>query len=577
MVTALRRTSTVQSAPLSIVALSGDTLAKAGATQLNDYFRQVPNLNVTAGQGGNNRISIRGVNSAGEATVGLYYDETPVTGPSGTSQDSGAVAADLNLFDVERVEVLRGPQGTLYGASSMAGTLRVIFNKPDYRGYDFASEAQVSSTHHGSMGYFFKGMINAPIVSDMLAVRLVSYYEQRPGWIDNVRFGTKNVDDQTNWGLRGLIGLKPDELTTITATLIYQKSTASDRQGWYPSVGRYKTNSPAVLPFDTEMQLYNLKADREFGFATLTATAKVTALTSFVVATLPAVHAGNFVPFAPNGWFGAPGTSGMGIVGAAASIFFAYIGFDAVSTAAEETKRPQRNIPIGLIGSLALCTVFYVLVACGAIGASGAQPVRGPAGDIPIPGSREFALACASALHAGDLVCSNEALAHVLRGMGWTTTGNLLGLAANLALPSVILMMMFGQTRIFFVMARDGLLPEGLTRIHPRFHTPHIVTMLTGAFVAFCAAILPVGQLADISNSGTLFAFFMVAIAVLVLRVREPYRERPFRTSFVWIVAPLAAIGCVFLFLNLSIEAQLVLPIWGGSLPLHGIEPHRPL
>jgi len=273
VVTALRRASTVQSTPLSIVALSGDTLAKAGATQLNDYFRQVPNLNVTSGQAGVNRISIRGVNSAGEATVGLYYDETPVTGPAGTSQDAGGVAADLNLFDVQRVEVLRGPQGTLYGASSMAGTLRVIFNKPNYQDYQYATEEQVATTKHGSMGYFFKGMVNAPIVSDKLAVRLIGYYEQRPGWIDNVRFGTKNINDQTNWGVRGLIGLKPDELTTITATLVYQKSTADDQQGWYPSVGLYKTNSPAVLPFNTQMQLYNLKVDRKLGFATLTATA----------------------------------------------------------------------------------------------------------------------------------------------------------------------------------------------------------------------------------------------------------------------------------------------------------------
>jgi iron complex outermembrane receptor protein len=273
VVTALRRASTVQSTPLSIVALSGDSLAKAGATQLTDYFRQIPNLNLTSSQGGSQRISIRGVNAAGEATVGLYYDETPVTGPSGTTQDSGGVAADLNLFDVQRVEVLRGPQGTLYGASSMAGTLRVIFNKPDFEKYDFATEDQVSSTEHGSMGYFFKGMFNAPVVTDKLAIRLVGYYEQRPGWIDNVHFGTRNVNDSTNWGLRGLIGLKPDEDTTITATLIYQKASADDQQGWYPSVGTYKTNSTAQLPFDSRMQLYNLKAERKTGIGTLTATA----------------------------------------------------------------------------------------------------------------------------------------------------------------------------------------------------------------------------------------------------------------------------------------------------------------
>jgi len=303
---------------------------------------------------------------------------------------------------------------------------------------------------------------------------------------------------------------------------------------------------------------------------------KVSALTAFIILTLPVLDTGNFSPFAPNGWFGPAGTSGMGIVGAAASIFFAYVGFDAVSTAAEETKNPQRNVPIGLIGSLAICTIFYLLVAAGAIGAIGAQPVLGPDGSVVAPGSQGFAATCAMAAHAKDLVCSNEALAHVLREINWTVVGNALGLAANLALPSVILMMMFGQTRIFFVMARDGLLPEKLASIHPRFKTPHIVTMVTGIFVAIGAALLPVGQLADISNSGTLFAFFMVCLAVLVLRVKEPGRARPFRTPLVWVIAPTAAFGCVFLFFNLPVDAQLVLPIWGGiGLVLYFIYGYR--
>lgn len=288
---------------------------------------------------------------------------------------------------------------------------------------------------------------------------------------------------------------------------------------------------------------------------------KVAALTMFVVLTLPLMKGHHFAPFAPNGWFGPAGTSGMGIVGAAASIFFAYVGFDAVSTAAEETKNPQRNVPIGLIGSLAICTIFYLLVAAGAIGAIGAQPTT-PGVQ---PGSPEFVAQCSALLQAGKepLVCSNEALAYVLRAVNYTAAGDLIGLAANLALPSVILMMLFGQTRIFFVMARDGLLPSKLAAVHPKWKTPHIVTMITGVFVAIAAALLPVGQLADISNSGTLFAFFMVALAVMILRLRDPKRTRPFRTPFVWVVAPIAALGCLFLFFNLPIEAMLVLPVWG--------------
>ncbi len=285
---------------------------------------------------------------------------------------------------------------------------------------------------------------------------------------------------------------------------------------------------------------------------------KVAALTMFIALALPAMKGEHFAPFSPNGW----GSSGMGIIGAASSIFFAYVGFDAVSTAAEETKNPQRNVPIGLIGSLAICTVFYLLVAGGAIGAIGAQPTAPGVA----PGSAEFTQQCAALAAQGQepLVCSKEALAHVLRAINHSWAGDLVGLAANLALPSVILMMMFGQTRIFFVMARDGLLPEKLASIHPKWKTPHVVTLVTGIFVAFGAALLPVGQLADISNSGTLFAFLMVSVAVMILRVRDPGRARPFRTPLVWVVAPISVTGCVVLFWFLPFDAKMVLPVWGA-------------
>ncbi len=287
---------------------------------------------------------------------------------------------------------------------------------------------------------------------------------------------------------------------------------------------------------------------------------KVTALTVFIAITLPMLNGNNFEPFLPNGW----GT--VGVVGAAASIFFAYVGFDAVSTAAEETKNPQRNVPIGLIGSLAICTIFYLLVAAGAIGAIGAQPVTGPGGEAILPGTPILAQQCQSLLAAGQepLVCSREALAHVLRQVDFPWIGNLIGLAAFLALPSVILMMLFGQTRIFFVMARDGLLPEKLATVHPKWKTPHVVTAITGVCVAIGAAFFPVGQLADISNSGTLFAFFMVAIAVMVLRRTDPGRHRPFRTPAIWIIAPLAIAGTVGLYAFLPFNAKMVLPIWGA-------------
>jgi len=280
---------------------------------------------------------------------------------------------------------------------------------------------------------------------------------------------------------------------------------------------------------------------------------KVVALTAFVVLALPVMRMEEFEPFAPLG-FG-------GISAAAASIFFAYVGFDAVSTAAEETRNPQRNMPIGLMGSLGICTIFYLLVAAGVVGTVGAQPVMGAGGEALEPGSRALAAQC-GAISDQAVVCSKEALAWTLRQIGWPQIGNLVGLAAILALPSVILMMMFGQTRIFFVMSRDGLLPELFSRVHPRFHTPHIITLLTGVAVALFAGFFPVGQLANISNSGTLFAFGAVSIAVMVLRRTNPDRHRPFRTPLVALIAPLSILGCIYLFWSLDEKSKLLFAIW---------------
>jgi APA family basic amino acid/polyamine antiporter len=254
---------------------------------------------------------------------------------------------------------------------------------------------------------------------------------------------------------------------------------------------------------------------------------KIAALTLFIVLALPVAlgNPHNFEPMLPNGW-GTP-LSGTGVLGAAASIFFAYVGFDAVSTASEETVNPNRNIPIGLIGSLAICTVFYLIVAYTAVGAAGAQP-------------------------GGPLSQAKDPLAWILREIHHPLIARIVGSAAILALPSVVLMMIYGQTRILFTMARDGLMPKAFAKVHPVYHTPHVVTIITGVAVALFAAVFPVGVLADISNSGTLFAFFMVALGVMVLRKREPNRARPFRTPIIWFVGPAAMAGCLLLFFSLG-------------------------
>jgi APA family basic amino acid/polyamine antiporter len=318
-------------------------------------------------------------------------------------------------------------------------------------------------------------------------------------------------------------------------------------------------NLPAVLIGSAVTGLLVIGTKESATVNAILVAVKIAALGLFVALSIPVINDANFRPFAPLG--------SSGVVAAAASIFFAYVGFDAVSTAAEETRNPQRNVPIGLIGSLVICTIFYLLVAAGAVGSYGAQPLFGAGGEVLAPGSAELTARCVEFTTASGkepLVCSHEALAHVMRQIGHPIVGNLLGLAAGLALPSVILMMMYGQTRIFFVMSRDGLLPPVLSKVHPRFKTPHVVTIVTGVGVVIAAAFLPVGQLANVSNSGTLFAFLTVAIAVMMLRRTDPGRRRPFRTPLVYVIAPLAVAGCLVLFFFLPPVAKLVFPVWAA-------------
>ena len=324
-------------------------------------------------------------------------------------------------------------------------------------------------------------------------------------------------------------------------------------------------NLPAVLVVAVVTTLLVIGTKESATVNAVLVCIKVAALTLFLIITLPMVsgHMTNFEPFAPRGWGNPLSSSGTGILGAAASIFFAYVGFDAVSTAAEETKNPQRNVPIGLIGSLLICTVFYLLVSAGVVGAHGAQPVMDPATGLPFKeGSPELYASAACQAANAPTVCSKEALAYILRQVSSPIYGNLVGLAAALALPSVVLLMMYGQTRIFFVMARDGLLPDRLSAVHERFRTPYIVTVVTGVVVAIAAAFLPVGTLADYSNAGTLFAFAAVSLGVMILRRKDPNRPRPFRTPAIYLIAPLSIAGCLLLFINLNNESKLLFVSW---------------
>src|SRR5215831_8112412 len=236
------------------------------------------------------------------------------------------------------------------------------------------------------------------------------------------------------------------------------------------------------------------------GFNAVMVGIKILVLTFFIVIAFLWRQPANFHPFAPNGW--------AGISAGAAIIFFAYIGFDAVSTVAEETREPQRNMPIGIIASLVICTVFYIVVSAAFTGLISNPDLKA------LPTSEQ-----AEPLVAG--------LQHGIPNSGWAVL--FVAVGSVIAHTAVLLVFQLGQPRIFFSMARDGLLPPVFYKVHPKFRTPHISTILTGIFVAGFAAIASIDEMVDLTNIGTLFAFILVCVGIIVLRVKDPIRPRPFR------------------------------------------------
>ncbi len=247
------------------------------------------------------------------------------------------------------------------------------------------------------------------------------------------------------------------------------------------------------------------------GFNSAMVWLKLAIIGFFVVVGACYVKPANWVPFAPNGF--------AGISAASASIFFAYIGFDAVSTAAEETRNPQRDLPIGIIASLVVCTILYIAAALVLTGMAHWEQFK----DVADPLAKAFSL----------------------RGMNWTA--GIISFGAIFATTSVLLVFQLGQPRIFFSMARDGLLPQWAAKVHPKYRTPHVTTILTGVFVAGFAAVSNIGEVVELCNIGTLFAFVLVAAGVVVLRRMDPGRPRPFRTPWVPVVPILAILTCGYL------------------------------
>ena len=265
--------------------------------------------------------------------------------------------------------------------------------------------------------------------------------------------------------------------------------------------------------------------------------AKIIALAVFVAIALPNFDAANLHPFMPYGFAESSGADGVkhGVMAAAAIIFFAFYGFDAISTAAEETKNPGRDLSIGIVGSMVGCTLIYLVVALAAVGAM------------------SFAVFGKSA----------EPLALIMRELGHGGAAKVVAAAAVIALPTVLLAFFYGQSRIFFVMARDGLLPRSLSKVSKR-GTPVAITVFTAIVTSALAGVARLDEIAALANAGTLIAFVAVAACLLVLRKREPNRPRVFRAPLAWIIGPVAILGCAYLFWSLPTKTQLWCLLWNA-------------
>jgi len=266
---------------------------------------------------------------------------------------------------------------------------------------------------------------------------------------------------------------------------------------------------------------------------------KLAALVMFVVIALPHFNAVNLHPMAPFGWGAAAHADGKnyGVLGAAGLVFFAFYGFDAVSTAAEETKNPKRDMTLGIVGSMILCTAIYVAVAACALGA----------------------------MYYTGWANNGAPLVVVLKFLNQPEAAQWLTAAVMIAIPTVILVLLYGQSRIFFAMARDGLLPQAVARVNPKTKTPVLMTLIVGVVVALVAGLFKLDQIAEMANAGTLIAFVGVSLSVIVLRLRQPNRERLFKVPLWWLVAPFCVVGCAYLFgVGLTHLTKVLCLVWGA-------------
>ena len=303
-------------------------------------------------------------------------------------------------------------------------------------------------------------------------------------------------------------------------------------EGWVSTGATLNVPAMLIVGFVTFLLVLGIKESATFN--NIIVAVKMTVILTFIAVGFAFINRHNWHPFIPPSI--GPGEFGWGgIVRGAGVIFFAYIGFDAVSTAAQEAKKPQRDMPIGMLASLAICTVLYIIVSLVLTGVVNYQSLNVPA---PI----------AVAVDAFG------------EKMAWLRTFVKIGAIAGLS--SVILVMLLGQPRIFYCMSKDGLLPQIFSTVHPKFQTPWLAQIFTGAAAMLVAGLFPIGLLGELVSIGTLLAFAIVCAGVLVLRLLHPEMHRPFRTPAVWVVAPLGIIFCVWLMCGLPRDTWARLIVW---------------
>ena len=347
------------------------------------------------------------------------------------------------------------------------------------------------------------------------------------GWDLIIEYAVGNVAVAISWGnyFRTLLGNLGINFPQWLAT---DYRTAAKIPGLYESAPHifgipivFNILALGIVALITVVLVWGIKESA--GFNAVMVCIKIIVLLFFIVIALYFVSPGgmvkNWSPFQPNGW--------KGTFTGAALVFFAYIGFDAVSTVAEETKNPSRDLPIGIIASLVICTIFYVLVAAVFTGIM-------PYSELVQRLATEQAEPLTMALN------------HVAPQATWAS--GIVAFGSVVAHTAVLLVFQLGQPRIFFSMARDGLLPPVFASVHPKYKTPHVTTILTGVVVGGFAAVMSIDEMVDLTNIGTLFAFVLVCVGIIILRYKDPSRPRPFRVPFgTWLIPTLGAVSCIFL------------------------------